>query len=41
MTQAMTQLFVQMAVSLDGFIEDRSGRLDWFAGDDVFDQILM
>lgn len=40
MTQAMTQLFVQMAVSLDGFIEDRSGGLDWFAGDAVFDQIL-
>ena len=36
----MTKLFVQMSVSLDGFIEDRSGGLDWFAGDDVFDQIL-
>lgn len=33
-------LFVQMGVSLDGFIEDRSGGLDWFAGDDVFAHIL-
>ncbi len=36
----MTKLFVQMSVSLDGFIADRSGGLDWFAGDDKFDQVL-
>jgi dihydrofolate reductase len=36
----MAKLFVQMSVSLDGFIEDRDGALDWFAGDEAFDEIL-
>jgi hypothetical protein len=34
---AMARLFVQMSVSLDGFIEDRDGAMDWFAGDEAFD----
>lgn len=36
----MAKLFVQMSVSLDGFIEDRAGEMDWFAGDEAFDEIL-
>lgn len=36
----MGRLFAQMSVSLDGFIEDRDGEMDWFAGDEVFDEIL-
>ncbi len=36
----MANLFVQMSVSLDGFIEDRDGGMDWFAGDQTFDEIL-
>jgi len=36
----MAELFVQMSVSLDGFVEDRDGAMDWFAGDGAFDQIL-
>jgi dihydrofolate reductase len=29
----MAQLFVQISVSLDGYIEDANGGLDWFAQD--------
>jgi dihydrofolate reductase len=36
----MAKLFVQMSVSLDGFIEDPDGGMDWFAGDEVFDELL-
>lgn len=36
----MGKLFAQMSVSLDGFIEDRDGGMDWFAGDPAFDEIL-
>jgi dihydrofolate reductase len=36
----MAELFVQMSVSLDGFVEDRGGAMDWFAGGGAFDQIL-
>jgi dihydrofolate reductase len=36
----MAKLFVQMSVSLDGFIEDRDGGMDWFAGDATFDELL-
>lgn len=36
----MSELFVQMSISLDGFIEDSNGGLDWFAGDPTFDRIL-
>lgn len=36
----MAELFVQMSVSVDGFVEDRDGAMDWFAGDGAFDQIL-
>ncbi len=36
----MANLFVQMSVSLDGFIEDRYGGMDWFAGDETFDELL-
>lgn len=33
-------LFAQLSVSLDGFIEDRAGGMDWFAGDAAFDELL-
>jgi dihydrofolate reductase len=36
----MAKLFVQMSVSLDGFIEARDGAMDWFAGDEAFDELL-
>ena len=36
----MAKLFVQMSVSLDGFVEGRDGEMDWFAGNEAFDQIL-
>ena len=36
----MSALFAQMSVSLDGFIEDRAGSMDWFAGDAAFAQLL-
>ena len=36
----MAKLFVQMSVSLDGFIEGPAGEMDWLAGDESFDQIL-
>jgi dihydrofolate reductase len=36
----MVKLFVQMSVSLDGFVEGRDGEMDWFAGDEHFDRIL-
>jgi dihydrofolate reductase len=36
----MAKLFVQMSVSLDGFVEGRDGEMDWFAGGEGFDQIL-
>jgi hypothetical protein len=36
----MAKLFVQMSVSLDGFVEGRDGQMDWFAGGEGFDQIL-
>ena len=36
----MAELFVQMSVSLDGFVEDGDGAMDWFAGGEAFDQIL-
>lgn len=36
----MARLFVQMSVSLDGFVEGRDGEMDWFAGSAAFDQIL-
>ena len=36
----MAKLFVQMSVSLDGFVEGRNGEMDWFAGDAGFDEIL-
>jgi len=34
------KLFAQMSVSIDGFIEDRVGDMDWFAGDAAFDELL-
>jgi hypothetical protein len=37
---AMGKLFVQMSVSVDGFIEDPAGGMDWFAGDARFDELL-
>jgi dihydrofolate reductase len=36
----MGTLFAQMSVSLDGFIEDAAGSMDWFAGDSAFDELL-
>lgn len=36
----MAELFLQMSLLLDGFVEDRDGVMDWFAGDQAFDQIL-
>jgi hypothetical protein len=36
----MGKLFVQMSVSVDGFIEDPAGGMDWFAGDARFDELL-
>jgi dihydrofolate reductase len=36
----MAKLFVQMSVSLDGYIEDGDGNMDWFAGDPAFDEVL-
>ena len=29
----MAQLFVQISISADGFIEDAAGKLDWFTED--------
>jgi dihydrofolate reductase len=40
MGREMAKLFVQMCVSLDGFVEGRDGEMDWFAGSEAFDQIL-
>ena len=37
---AMAKLFVRISVSLDGFIEDRDGGMDWFAGSKAFDELL-
>jgi dihydrofolate reductase len=34
------KLFAQMSVSIDGFIENRVGGMDWFAGDAAFDELL-
>lgn len=28
----MAKLFVQMSVSVDGFVEGPDGEMDWFAG---------
>ena len=36
----MAILFIQMCVSVDGFIEDSHGEMNWFAGDTHFDEIL-
>lgn len=36
----MANLFIQMSVSLDGFIEGSGGGMDWFAGDETFDELL-
>ena len=36
----MGKLFAQVSVSLDGFIEDRTEGMDWFAGDAAFDELL-
>jgi dihydrofolate reductase len=36
----VAKLFAQLSVSLDGFIEDRTAGMDWFAGDGAFDELL-
>jgi Enoyl-(Acyl carrier protein) reductase len=36
----MAKLFVQMSVSVDGFVEGPDGEMDWFAGSEEFDEIL-
>jgi len=36
----MAKLFVQMSVSVDGFVEGPHGEMDWFAGTEEFDEIL-
>jgi dihydrofolate reductase len=35
----MAELFLQISVSLDGFIEDRSGDLSWFTEDTSLDEL--
>ena len=35
----MAELFIQIAVSLDGYIEGPDRDLSWFTGDDSFDQV--
>jgi dihydrofolate reductase len=35
----MAEMFVQISVSLDGYIEDRDGGLDWFVDDTSLDEL--
>ena len=35
----MAEMFLQISVSLDGYIEDRNGGLDWFVDDTSLDEL--
>ena len=35
----MSELFLQISVSLDGYIEDRDGDIEWMTGDTSFDAL--
>ncbi len=37
---AMAEMFLQISVSLDGYIEDRNGDIEWMTSDTSLDALM-